>query len=328
VNVDPGQRHVVTATAGAGGVISPSGMISVPHGTSQTFVFHPMRGFGISRVLVNGVDIGAVGHYTVSNVTENGTISVEFEVTGSPFLDVRPHHWFYDSVVYVFGEGLIFGTTGTTFSPDVTTTRGMFVTILARMAGVEARDWSHTGTVTGGSVNFRNGPGPGHSVISQVPRNTPVDVIGRVGDWYRISHNNRIGYMAREFVDTRFGTFTDVAPGAFYAPYAEWAAYHGISAGSDDLFHPSRVLTRQEMATMLYNYSTAMGIALRQDNIPPFRDLESVAPWARAGVTAMQRAGVIQGTGNNYFNPHGTSNRAGVATLIANFHSMYIAAQG
>ena len=83
-------------------------------------------------------------------------------------------------------------------------------------------------------------------------------------------------------------------------------------------------MTRQEMAVFLHRYSTAMGITLPQDTtLPAFRDLDTVAPWARDAVIAIQRAGIIQGTGDGYFEPLGLSERAAVATLIANFHQRH-----
>ena len=51
----------------------------------------------------------------------------------SPFGDVQSTDWYYDEVQYVYENGLMSGTSATTFSPDTTTTRGMIVTILHRM---------------------------------------------------------------------------------------------------------------------------------------------------------------------------------------------------
>ncbi len=54
---------------------------------------------------------------------------------GSPFPDVKPGDWMYTAVEYVHSHNLMQGT-GSGFSPNSTLTRGMFVTILGRMAGV------------------------------------------------------------------------------------------------------------------------------------------------------------------------------------------------
>ena len=52
-----------------------------------------------------------------------------------PFADVPEGYWAYDAIQYVYGEGLMAGTSGSTFSPECTTTRGQIVTILWRLSG-------------------------------------------------------------------------------------------------------------------------------------------------------------------------------------------------
>lgn len=53
----------------------------------------------------------------------------------NPFTDVKDADWFYDGVLWAEDEGLMNGTAATTFAPNDTTTRGMLVTILWRLAG-------------------------------------------------------------------------------------------------------------------------------------------------------------------------------------------------
>lgn len=53
-----------------------------------------------------------------------------------PFTDVVSGSWYYDGVKYVYDNGLMNGTGANAFSPNADTTRGMIVTILARMEGV------------------------------------------------------------------------------------------------------------------------------------------------------------------------------------------------
>ena len=52
-----------------------------------------------------------------------------------PFRDVPQSEWFYSAVQYVYGNGMMSGTDPDLFSPNVTTTRGMIVTILYRLEG-------------------------------------------------------------------------------------------------------------------------------------------------------------------------------------------------
>ena len=60
------------------------------------------------------------------------------EAGENPFKDVKESDWCYDAVQYARANGFFNGTTATTFTPDGSMTRGMFVTVLGRMAGVDA----------------------------------------------------------------------------------------------------------------------------------------------------------------------------------------------
>src|SRR5699024_4134620 len=53
----------------------------------------------------------------------------------NPYADVAANAWYYDAVAYVSANGLMTGTSATTFAPDATTTRAMIWTVLARMNG-------------------------------------------------------------------------------------------------------------------------------------------------------------------------------------------------
>ncbi len=71
----------ISASAGAGGTISPSGTVSVPCGSNQTFTIAPDACHTIADVLVDGVSVGAVGSYTFTNVAGGNTISASFALT-------------------------------------------------------------------------------------------------------------------------------------------------------------------------------------------------------------------------------------------------------
>jgi hypothetical protein len=76
------KTYTITATASDGGSISPSGNVSVSHGSDQTFTFTPHTGYLIDDVLVDGssnVWAIASGQWTFQNVTGNHTISVGFK---------------------------------------------------------------------------------------------------------------------------------------------------------------------------------------------------------------------------------------------------------
>jgi uncharacterized repeat protein (TIGR02543 family) len=70
--------YTITASAGTGGSISPSGTTTVSSGSSQTYSITPTSGYSISSVTVDGSSVGAVSSYTFSNVTANHTVSASF----------------------------------------------------------------------------------------------------------------------------------------------------------------------------------------------------------------------------------------------------------
>ena len=51
------------------------------------------------------------------------------------FIDVAPDAWYVDAVQFAYDEGIMTGTSATTFSPELTATRGMIVAILHRLEG-------------------------------------------------------------------------------------------------------------------------------------------------------------------------------------------------
>ncbi|HTK81146.1 MAG TPA: T9SS type A sorting domain-containing protein [Bacteroidota bacterium] len=72
--------YTITATAGANGSISPSGAVSVNHGSDTSFTITANVGYHVADVLVDGVSIGAVGSHTFPNVTANHTIDASFVI--------------------------------------------------------------------------------------------------------------------------------------------------------------------------------------------------------------------------------------------------------
>ncbi len=70
--------YAITASAGAGGSISPSGSVSVSGTGNQSFAITPNAGFSIAGVSVDGSPAGAVANYSFTNVIANHTISATF----------------------------------------------------------------------------------------------------------------------------------------------------------------------------------------------------------------------------------------------------------
>jgi hypothetical protein len=73
------KTYTITATAGTGGSISPSGNVKVDYGADKTFTITPNTGYQVLDVKVNNVSKGAITTYTFTNVTANHTISATFK---------------------------------------------------------------------------------------------------------------------------------------------------------------------------------------------------------------------------------------------------------
>jgi len=83
--------YSLTATAGAGGLITPSETVIVNYGSSQTFTITPNTGYQIADVVVDGSSVGAVSSYTFNNVTSNHTIHASFtSVVFTAVIDINP----------------------------------------------------------------------------------------------------------------------------------------------------------------------------------------------------------------------------------------------
>jgi len=86
LNLQADVNYTITASAGAGGSINPSGSVSVPLGGNKVFTMTANAGYAIADVVVDGVSQGAVSTYTFSNVTANHTITASFQrLTGDLF---------------------------------------------------------------------------------------------------------------------------------------------------------------------------------------------------------------------------------------------------
>ncbi len=70
----------ITATAYAGGTITPAGIVAVSTGSDQTFTITPNAGYRVGRVIVDGRSKGAITTYTFTNVTRSHYIKVYFYV--------------------------------------------------------------------------------------------------------------------------------------------------------------------------------------------------------------------------------------------------------
>lgn len=163
--------------------------------------------------------------------------------TGSSFTDVPAGSWYEEAVNYVHEKGLMNGTSSNAFSPNANTTRGMIVTILARVEGVNT-----------------NG--------------TP-----------------------------------------WYAAGQKWAMDNGISDGTN----MPGVITREQLATILYRYAKQKGYDVSKSAaLTAFSDADKVSGYAAEAMQWAVAEGLLQGS-NGRLNPQGSATRAQVATILMRF---------
>ena len=256
----------ISASAGTGGSISPSGNISVREGLDKTFTISPAGGYVISDVCVDGVSVGAVTSYTFDNVRTGHTIEAVFAKenpdTGNPFTDVHPDDWFYDHVMFVYGNGLMIGTSATTFSPNETATRAQVAVIFYRMAG--------SPEVTGDSpfTDVKNGPGTAwyYSAVLWAHQNGivagygdgtyhPGDPVTR--EQLAVMFYNYANYKGYDLSATSdLSGFTDAGAISDWAlPAMRWAVGSGLMNGyGDGTLNPQGTATRAQLAAMLHNF--------------------------------------------------------------------------
>ena len=116
-------------------------------GDTVTITVTPDEGYELDKLAVYDKDGDKIdlkdkgdGKFTFEMPKGDVEIEVSFaliedETVKADFADVAADAWYADAVQYVYENGMMSGTSETTFSPDLTTTRGMIVTILYRLEG-------------------------------------------------------------------------------------------------------------------------------------------------------------------------------------------------
>jgi hypothetical protein len=120
-------------------------------------------------------------------------------------------------------------------------------------------------------------------------------------------------------------TFEDVAEGAWYYEAVRWAADKGYVAGySEREFGPDDLVTREQLATILYAYEKAKGNGFTGAWAFPlnYSDADAVADWAYEPMCWMTMKGIIAGMPNGTVAPKASATRAQVATLLMNLSNL------
>ena len=115
--------------------------------------------------------------------------------------------------------------------------------------------------------------------------------------------------------------FSDVPAGEWYADPVAWAKENGVVKGvSDKNFDPDGLITREQLATMLYRF--AGGLELPVDStasLSSFADSSKVSDWATSPLEWAVSEGLLKGTDGNRLDPGGFATREQFAAIIERF---------
>ena len=222
-------------------------------------------------------------------------------VEDTGFSDVAADAWYADAVTYVRDNGLMSGTSDTTFTPGGTMTRGMLVTTLYRMAGspsLENEDlgypfadvpgdawyaggvcWARLAGVVGGYSEDQFGPD------DPVTREQIAVILWRYA-------GSPAAESGTDFADE--GSIS-----AYAAQAVDWARANGIVNGvEDNRFLPQSSATRAQVATILRNYLTMEEAGEPED---PEGSRVLVAYFSATGNTEAVAGYIAQATGGDLF---------------------------
>ena len=178
----------------------------------------------------------------------------------NPFIDVKSGDWFYGDVMFAYTHGLFSGTGATTFSPNDTMTRGMLVTVLARMDGADLSGYTgsrfddvemgqyYTAPIEWAAENLIvSGVGEGNFAPgAPITREQFVTILYRYAKFMGIDAGKT----------TDLANFTDSSDVSEWAQEAmRWACGAGIVSGKPgDMLDPQGNATRAEAATILRRF--------------------------------------------------------------------------
>ncbi len=108
------------------------------------------------------------------------------------------------------------------------------------------------------------------------------------------------------------GIFADVAEGDWFAPYVQKAYDKKYITGDGENFYPNAPITREEMAVIIYR---AFKISGKTELT--FDDSHLISDWAYDAVCALVKNEILNGMGNNKFEPKSNTTRAQMAALLS-----------
>lgn len=115
--------------------------------------------------------------------------------------------------------------------------------------------------------------------------------------------------------------FSDIWDGQWYAKAVAWASANDVVVGYEDgTFRPTRAVTREEFAQILYNYAKCKGYGLSVSaDLGKFPDSGQVSSWAETALGWANGNGLINGHDDGRLDPKGSTIRAQAASILMNF---------
>lgn len=241
------------------------------HTISARLPYTPAKGEAAGNLYAVYVDdAGKVEWITKSSydasqkavVFETGHFSVYgvgYKNPAPAFADIQKH-WAADNILFVASRGLLSGTSDTTFSPNTGMTRGMFVTALGRLAGINPDSYK-TGKFTDVKADAYYAPyvnwAAQNGIVEGVTATTfaPDTNINREQmAVIMANYAKKLGYTVPKTLEAV--TFVDNASISSWAKDAVRAMQQaGILAGkTNNRFDPAGTATRAEVATVLRRF--------------------------------------------------------------------------
>ena len=174
------------------------------------------------------------------------------------FTDVPTDHWARAVIQYVYDNGLMTGTSATTFAPEATTTRGMIVSMLARLEGVtsaepagftdvSADDWYATAVNWAASAGIVNGYEDNtFQPNAAITREQLAAMLMNYAQWKGQGTSARADLSHYSDADSISSWANDVL---------SWAVAEGLLTGvTDDTIAPQVHATRAQVAAILQRF--------------------------------------------------------------------------
>lgn len=239
-------------------------------GTTVTVTASPSKGYVVDAVKVvdkDGKDVAVTekdGKYVftmpASAVTVTGSFKAETPApVALPFTDVKSGNWFYDAVKYAYAQGLMTGTSATTFAPNGTMNRAMIVTVLYRLEKSPA--------VTGAS-KFTDVPAgqwysdavawaAANKIVNGYDETTfgPMNAVTREQMAAILFRYEQVKGLENVTLEENLNRFPDQDKISAYAiPALQWAVGQKIINGNaDGTLDPTGTATRAQVAQIFTN---------------------------------------------------------------------------